>query len=123
MSADLHLQKFQVLQHRLESSQFVYRLDIRTLLPIDLAATAIGKSPSTFRSDLCRRPDSLPRVVRRGGRVFVFVGDLISWLDGQYLALGANIPRRKRGRPSKAEQIVRLSPRRRLSGGATTEGG
>lgn len=115
---DNKLSKFQILQTRLQNSQFVYGLDVRTLLPIEIAASVIGKSCSTFRSDLIRRPHSLPQVTRRHGRVFVVVGDLINWLAGSP-SVSPIIPhtqtsiepptKRKRGRPTKVEQQARLT--------------
>lgn len=101
------ISKLQILQSRLQASQFVYSLDVRTLLPIELAAPAIGKSSSTFRSDLVRRPDALPPVVRRNGRVFVSVGDLIGWLDARPSDPQPQPGKSKRGRPTKAEQLAR----------------
>lgn len=103
--------KFKILQSRLQASQFVYTLDVRTLLPIEVAAPAIGKSASTFRSDLCRRPKSLPKVIRKNGRVFVCVGDLINWLDQRpgedvqsALPPSAQVLP-ERGRPRKQESV------------------
>lgn len=101
------LNKFQVLQARLESSQFVFGLDVRTLLPVEIAAAAIGKSASTFRSDLLRRPRALPRVTRRHGRVWVLCGDLINWLDGRSGESDDDEAKPKAGRPTKAEQVRR----------------
>lgn len=91
--------KAAALQARIESVQFVFGLDPKTPLPIDLAAPAMGKSIATFRSDVTRRPELLPRLTRVGGRVFVRVGDLLAFLDQPQPTT------RKRGRPTKAEQI------------------
>jgi hypothetical protein len=101
--------KSQILKSRLSASQFVFNLNPITLLPIELAAPAIGKSTSTFRSDLVRRPGSLPVVTRRGGRVFVRVADLIDWLEGRRPAPVADptSDKPRRGRPTKAAQIAR----------------
>lgn len=105
---DVSISKIQILQSRLAATQFVYQLDVRTLLPIELAAPAIGKSPSTFRSDLIRRPSCLPQVTRRGGRVFVKVGDLINWLNARPAEQVAPDPGKpRRGRPTKSMQIAR----------------
>jgi hypothetical protein len=103
-----NLSRAQIYQSRLQSSQFVLGLDPRTLLPIELAAPAIGKSTGTFRSDLVRRPNSLPVVTRQGGRVFVKVSDLIDWLEGRRPAPPTS-DKPKRGRPTKVEQARRLA--------------
>lgn len=110
--------KFQILQSRLQASQFVFSLDARTLLPIEVAAPTIGKSTSTFRSDLIRRPQSLPKITRRNGRVFVLAGDLIDWLTGgrptdnssstQIPSVITEPPvKKKLGRPTKAQQLAK----------------
>lgn len=102
------LSKFQIFQSRLQSSQFIYQLDVQTLLPLEVAASAVGKSVSTFRSDLIRRPQSLPKVTRRHGRVFVVVSDLINWRDNTSVENATTPPtKKKRGRPTKAEQLAR----------------
>jgi hypothetical protein len=106
----LSVPKSQILHSRFAATQFVYQLDPRTLLPIELAAPAIGKSPTTFRSDLVRRPEALPSVTRRGGRVFVSVADVLDWLEhGPRQPEPEQVPRtgKKRGRPTKAEQLAR----------------
>jgi hypothetical protein len=102
--------KSQILQSRLNASQFVFGLHPRTLLPIEIAAPSIGKSASTFRSDLVRRPNSLPVITRQHGRVFVKVSDLIDWMEGRRPApaLAVELTHKpKRGRPTKADQIAR----------------
>jgi hypothetical protein len=105
------VQKSQILQSRIQASQFVLSLDPRTLLPIELAAPAIGKSTGTFRSDLVRRPGSLPVVTRQHGRVFVRVADLIDWLEGRRPAPAVAVQptHKRRGRPTKVEQARRLA--------------
>lgn len=107
MSAE-SLSRLQVLQARTESAQFVFQLDPVTLVPVEIAAPAIGKSPSTFRSDMVRRPECLPTITRRGSRVLVRVSDILAWLDH-------GVPddpapgKRRVGRPTKAEQLAYAS--------------
>jgi hypothetical protein len=73
--------KLDLQRQQLEASQFVFGLDPLTLLTIDLAAPACGKTPSTFRTDVTRRPDSLPKLTRLGRRVFVRVEDLLAFIN------------------------------------------
>lgn len=107
MSTSAIVSKFQILQSRAQSAQFVLDLHPLMLVPIEIGAAAIGKSPSTFRSDLCRRPQSLPRVTRRGGRVLLRVQDILDWLnDGPPPPAPSQA---KRGRPTKSEQLARAA--------------
>jgi len=93
---------------RLQAGQFIFNLNPLTILTIDTAALVIGKAGATFRQDLFRRPDSLPKTVRRGGRVFVQVCDLIDFLKN---GNGGTTPvtGKSRGRPTKAEQLARAA--------------
>lgn len=81
MSANLVVQKIQKQQHQLQQHQFIYDLDPRTLLSIDMAAPVVSKTPSTFRVDVTRRPHLLPRLTRIGRRVFVRVSDLLDFIS------------------------------------------
>lgn len=103
------ISKLHIAQNRLQASQFVFQLDPRTLLPIEIAAPACGKSSSTFRSDLLRRPQSLPPVVRSHGRVHVRVKDLLDWIEGASAVPVSDAPALKRGRPTKAMQLARAN--------------
>jgi hypothetical protein len=104
------ISRFQVYQARLSASQLVLSLDPRTLVPLDIAAPAIGKTVATFRTNLSRSPEILPPVIRRNGRVFVRVVDLLGWMNGETPSAPttpAPTQGKKRGRPTKAEQIAR----------------
>lgn len=68
-------------KQQLEAQQFVFGLHPKTLLPIDVAAPIAGKTTKTFSSDVTRRPECLPRLTRRGRRVFVSVGDLLDFIS------------------------------------------
>jgi hypothetical protein len=91
---------------RLQASQFIFGLNPLTIVSIDVASLAIGKTGNTFRQDLFRRPESLPRTVRRGGRVFVQVSDLLDFLKNGN-AQQQSSAGKKRGRPTKSEQVAR----------------
>ena len=93
----------QFQQSRLESFQFVFSLDPQTLLTIDVAAPVANKATSTFRTDVTRRPGSLPKLTRIGRRVFVRVSDLLAFIspDAEPVIEQPRHP----GRPTKAEQI------------------
>lgn len=101
------LSRFAILHARAESAQVVFKLDPQTLVPVEIAAPVIGKSPSTFRSDLVRRPECLPRITRRGRRVLVRVSDLLDWVNNGAPITDPAHGKRRVGRPTKAEQIAR----------------
>ena len=101
------LSKFRILQSRLEAIQFIYKLDARTSLPHDVIAPACFKTVSTLRSDITRKPKSLPRITRRGGRVGVIVSDLIAWQDARPAEpLTSDQPSKKRGRTTNAMRLT-----------------
>ena len=102
--------KLALLKHNLQNSQFVFDLDPKTLLPIDFAAPVCGKSVSTFRVDVTRAPDRLPRLTRIGRRVFVRVADLLNFINPQQTEPApAPVPAvRRPGRPARVEQFGRL---------------
>jgi hypothetical protein len=99
-------------QQQLQNSQFVFGLDPRTLLPIDIAAPVVDKSVSTFRTDVTRRPSALPRLTRIGRRVFVRVADLIAFITPPAEA-DVEPARRPARRPTKAEARVHAATQTR----------
>jgi hypothetical protein len=103
------LSRFQVYQSRLQASQFILSLHPSTLVPLDIASPFLGKTVATVRTNLSREPEILPPVVRRNGRVFMRVSDLMAWADGTATAAPtAPAPTgKKRGRPTKAQQAAR----------------
>lgn len=107
------ISKFDRQKQRLLSAQFVFSLDPKTQLPIELFAPAINKDASTVRSDVKRRPWSLPKLTRtKTGRIFVTVEDLLTFLnsDSAEASVEAVPPGKRRvGRPTKAEQIARAT--------------
>ena len=105
MPVNLHL-----LQ--LQNTQYLHSLNPETLLPIDLAAALLNKTASTLRTDITRRPQSLPIFVRFGRRVFFLKRDIDSFIAAsrctQPQPFAASPSNRKRGRPTKVEQAERL---------------
>ena len=88
---------------QIEQAQFVFSLDPHTLLSLDLAAGALGRAVSTLRCDVTRRPSSLPRLTRLGGRVFVRVEDLLAYICPSAVEPH---PKRRVGRRSNAEKVA-----------------
>lgn len=95
------------------------------LTTVEQLAQLIHKSPSTIRADLSRSPESLPPFVKLPGSVRVFFVDVDDWLN-QAIERGLqqsqrrieartamlaerepSPPPRRRGRPTKAEQLAR----------------
>ena len=101
--------KLDLLQSRIKSSQFVLTLDPQTILPIDLAAPACGKTAATFRTDVTRRPASLPKLTRIGGRIYVTVADLLAHINpNPSSVVPTTVPTpKKKGRPTLVEQAAR----------------
>lgn len=87
---------------RLQAAQHLYQLAPETLLPLSLAAILIGKTEATARNDITRRPNLMPKVTRIGGRVYIRKSDIDAFIAA------CNTPKpRRRGRPTKAEQMAR----------------
>jgi hypothetical protein len=101
---------------QLQSTQYLYSVDPATLLPIELAAALLGKSPSTLRTDITRRPQSLPVFARFGRRVFFIKRDIDSFIAASRCVQqqAPTAPAPKRGRPTKAEQAARAKQQRDL---------
>ena len=90
--------KLALLKHNLQNSQFIFDLDPQTLVPIEFAAGLCGKAISTFRVDVTRRPEGLPRLTRLGRKVFVRVADLLEFINPHITPAPAM---RRPGRPPK----------------------
>jgi hypothetical protein len=100
------ISKTQKQKLQLESVQFIFGLAPQTILSIDLAAPACGKSPATFRVDVTRRPSSLPKLTRLGGRVFVRVEDLLAFINPPADPQHQAHQKRKAGRPTNAQKVA-----------------
>lgn len=96
---------------------------MRALLTVDQLAQYLHKSVASIRSDATRNPRSLPPICRLPGtkRLLWRVEDVESWLAAhvapsamQEELLVQVTPQRRRGRPTKAEQIAQ---RRQATGG------
>ncbi len=102
--------KFEQQKFQIEATQFVFTLDPRTLLPIEFAAPIIGRTTLTFRTNVTRRPESLPKLTKIGGRVFVRVQDLMDFIDPDSIRdkdTSQDLPTmRRRGRPPKRESLT-----------------
>ncbi len=100
------LSKFARLKFQTESSQYIFDLHPDTRLTIDQVAFLCGKTISTFRCDVSRRPESLPKLTRppESGRVFVRVEDLLKFLNSPVDPHHQANQKRKAGRPANAKR-------------------
>lgn len=86
------------------------------LLTVDQLAQCLHKSVASVRSDATRNPLSLPPICRLPGtkRLLWRVEDVERWLAEHVDGAAANpmpivgLERRRRGRPTKAEQVAKL---------------
>lgn len=80
----------------------------------DLLSVLLGRSVSSLQADKCRKPWSLPPSCTPPGvkSPLWLLDDVIGWLQ-QHRAPQAAPPakKRKRGRPTKAEQVARQKAR------------
>lgn len=75
----------------------------------------LHRSPATIRADISRRPWTLPPAIRLGARTLWLLSTVIEWLKARERPLDQKKPepfyaaeiRRKRGRPTKAEQVAK----------------
>lgn len=91
---------------------------MQPLLTVDQLAAILHKSPASIRSDASRKPSSLPPICRLPGnkRLLWRQNDVDTWL-AQFAALSiqqaaiqvasAVITAKRRGRPTKKEQVAR----------------
>lgn len=93
------------------------------LMTVEELAKLIHKTPLSIYTDLARNPHRLPPVVRLPGSRRVLFQDVLEWIashsskvqsDVSDTRISVETPRRKRGRPSRAE----LRARRLTSGEA-----
>lgn len=80
------------------------------LLTVKTLAILLGRTEGAIRNDLSRKPQQLPPPIRIGGLVRWRKSDISNWLDllakRQHNCV-VERPKRKRGRPTKAEQLER----------------
>lgn len=88
---------------------------MKNLLSVEQLAACLHKSVSSVRSDATRNPQSLPPICRLPGtkRLLWRSDDVEAWLSKYVRPSASEITpqiaknSRKRGRPTKAEQIMR----------------
>ena len=91
-----------------------------TALVVDAVGLAalIGRKTTTIRADLSRRPWTLPPAIRVGKRAIWLVDSVLSWLKqheqiveppAQAAIISTQNAARRRGRPTKAEQLARAA--------------
>ncbi|CAI06181.1 hypothetical protein ebA106 [Aromatoleum aromaticum EbN1] len=92
---------------------------MRALLTVDQLAQYLHKSIASIRSDATRNPRSLPPICRLPGtkRLLWRVEDVESWLAAHVASSAAQgalsvqvTTQRRRGRPTKAEQMAQRRP-------------
>jgi len=93
---------------------------MRNLLTVDQLATCIHKSVASIRSDATRNPQSLPPICRLPGtkRLLWRAEDVERWLaehvQGTDVTAAVTLTveqQKRRGRPTKAEQVARQQKR------------
>lgn len=89
---------------------------MKSLLTVEQLSQYLHKSVASIRSDATRNPQSLPPICRLPGtkRLLWRVEDVEHWLashvQGAPLLAPSEVeelPRQRRGRPTKAEQVAR----------------
>jgi hypothetical protein len=96
------------------------------LITVEQLSKKIHKASSSIYSDLIRNPKSLPPIFRITGSRRVLFKDVDLWLQGldqNSINTLPNVPiepvHRKRGRPTKSEQLTRA---RRVDDASPTRG-
>ncbi len=83
---------------------------MQKLLTVKTLAILLGRTEGAIRNDLSRKPQQLPPPIRIGGLVRFRQPDVDNWLDTlakkQHGCINEHLKRR-RGRPTKAEQMKR----------------
>jgi hypothetical protein len=100
--------KFERLKLQAQAAQFVFTLDPRTLLPLDLIAPVLNKAVLTVRTNVTRRPEALPKLTIIDGFVFVRVEDLLKHIDPD-TKKAEQVPSKRRGRRTNAERNARAA--------------
>lgn len=90
----------------MQSNQYSGHLN---LLTIENLSEILHKSVSSIQSDLCRAPHRLPPMVRLPAtrRPLFRPSDVEAWINGHVVLNEPQFPSRRRGRPSKKDQIER----------------
>lgn len=84
-----------------------------SLLTIEQLAAVLHKSVETLKSDRYRAPERLPpAIVGIGRRILFRQEDVDAWLQGHVVSPASSLQlaepiKRRRGRPTKAEQMAR----------------
>jgi predicted DNA-binding transcriptional regulator AlpA len=84
----------------------------------DGLSTLLGRRAATIRADLSRRPWTLPPAIKVGRRTLWLTETVLAWLKSHERAatppqktapreMPAALPPRRRGRPTKADQLAR----------------
>lgn len=89
-------------------------ISIMELLTVEQLSVKIHKAKASIYSDLIRNPQSLPPVLRIAGSRRVLFKDVDAWLESLQQPTTHQSPAptestRKRGRPTKAEQLSRVT--------------
>jgi hypothetical protein len=106
----MSISRIDSLKLQAELAQFVLALNPQTRLNIELAAPVCNKTAATFRVDVTRRPECLPKLTRVGRRVFVRVADLLEFISAPQPQQPHPQPqplRARPGRPTNAERAAR----------------
>ena len=85
------------------STQDNFTLDVKAL------AALLHLSPATVRSDVSRRPWTLPPFIKVGTKTVWLLETVIGWLKARERVATPPVtpapPPRRRGRPTKADQV------------------
>lgn len=96
---------------------------MKALLTVEQLSVYIQKSVASIRSDATRNPASLPPICRLPGtkRLLWRIEDVESWIaqhihgDSGIVSPSDDADKRRRGRPTKAEQVARQRQRARAA--------
>lgn len=102
---------------------YAWDISLMELFTVEQLSVKIHKAKSSIYSDLIRNPQSLPPVLRIAGSRRVLFRDVDSWLESLEQPTTHPSPpiesARRRGRPTKSEQLARAS---RVADASVTRG-
>lgn len=95
------------LKVALDQARFV--INFPPVFGYDGLSQLLGRSRETLQADRCRKPHSLPPPCSPPGtkQPLWLLEDVIAWLEQYRQPTAAQPAAKKRGRPTKAEQIAR----------------